>query len=64
MVLPSGESLVAGAEVYGGGGYRDVGAIERVVGADAAELAAACVDNTYGEIAVTNNSGSAIGAAE
>lgn len=61
VVLPSGELLAAGDAVYGGGGYRYVDDIEQVVGPEAAALAEACVDNTYGEIAVVNNSASAIG---
>jgi hypothetical protein len=47
----------------GGGGYLYIGDIERFAGADAAELAQRCLDNTYGEIAVVNNSDSAIGKA-
>jgi hypothetical protein len=63
VVTPSGETLVAGDEVDGGGGYLYIGDIERLAGADAAELAQRCLDNTYGEIAVVNNSDSAIGRA-
>ena len=60
VVTASGEMLVAGDEVDGGGGYLYVGDIERLAGEDAAELAQGCLDNTYGEIAVVNNSDSAI----
>ena len=61
IVTPDGESLSAGDEVYGGGGYLYVDDVDRLAGADAAALARRCVDNTYGEIAVVNNSDSAIG---
>lgn len=63
VVTPAGETLVAGDEVDGGGGYLYIGDIERLAGGDAAELAQRCLDNTYGEIAVVNNSDSAIGRA-
>ena len=61
IILPSGDVLGAGDAVSGGGGYRYVEAIERVAGPQVAVLAAGCVDNTYGEIAVVNNSPTAIG---
>ncbi len=61
VVTPNGEALSADDEVYGGGGYLYVDDIERLAGADAAGLARECLDNTYGEIAVVNNSDSAIG---
>jgi hypothetical protein len=61
IVTPDGETLSAGDEVYGSGGYLDVDDIDRLAGADAAALARRCVDNTYGEVAVVNNSDSAIG---
>jgi hypothetical protein len=60
VVLPSGESIAIGDSVYGGGGYLYVDDIERLAGKEAAELAARCVDNDYGEIAVVNNADSAI----
>ncbi len=63
VVTPAGATLVAGDEVDGGGGYLYIGDIERLAGGDAAELAQRCLDNTYGEIAVVNNSDSAIGKA-
>jgi hypothetical protein len=52
--------MPVGASVYGGGGYLYVDDLERLAGPDAARLAAACVDNTYGEIAVVNNAPGAI----
>lgn len=61
IVTPDGESLSAGDEVYGSGGYLYVDDVHRLAGVDAAALARRCVDNTYGEIAVVNNSDSAIG---
>ena len=63
VVLPNGETVSHGDEVEGGGGYLDVGAVERLAGGTAADLARECVDNTYGEIAVVNNVDDAIGGA-
>jgi hypothetical protein len=60
VVPPSGAPMPVGASVYGGGGYLYVDDLERLAGPDAARLAAACVDNTYGEIAVVNNAPGAI----
>ncbi len=60
VVLPSGQSIAIGDSVYGGGGYFYVDDIERLAGEEAAELAARCVDNDYGEIAVVNNADLAI----
>lgn len=61
VVTPAGEMLPVGDEVAGGGGYLYLGYIERVAGTEAAELARECLDNTTGEIAVFNNSDSAVG---
>ncbi len=64
VVTPGGESMAVGAAVYGGGGYFYVDDVERIAGPQASALAAQCVDNTYGEIAVVNNADAAIGSAE
>lgn len=61
VVASRGESLPLGGEVLGGGGYLYVDDVDRLAGSDAADLARGCVDNTFGEIAIVNNSGSAIG---
>jgi hypothetical protein len=62
VVTPAGEVLSVGDEVAGGGGgYLNVGYIERVAGDEAADLARECVDDTTGQIAVFNNSDSAVG---
>ena len=63
VVTPLGESIVVGDEIYGGGGYLNVEDVERIAGLQVSELAARCVDNTYGEIAVVNNADTAIGPA-
>lgn len=62
VVLPSGQPVAIGDSVSGAGGYFDVDDIERLAGKEAAELAARCVDNDDGEIAVVNNNDSAIAA--
>lgn len=36
------------------------GSLAGLAGADAADLAQRCIDNTYGEVAVVNNSDAAI----
>lgn len=64
VVTVRGESMAIGDEVYGGGGYVYVDGVQRIAGSQAAALAAECVDNTHGEIAVVNNHDSAIGPAE
>lgn len=64
VVTARGESMAIGDEVHGGGGYLYVGDVEGIAGSQAAALAARCVDNTYGEIAVVNNADTAIGPAE
>ena len=64
VVTSRGETMPVGDEVYGGGGYLYVGDVERIAGPQASALAAKCVDNTYGEIAVVNNADTAIGPAE
>jgi hypothetical protein len=60
VVLPAGQSVAIGGSVSGGGGYFYAEDIERLAGKYAFELAARCVDNQYGEIAVVNNYDSAI----
>lgn len=64
VVSPVGESMAIGDEVYGGGGYLYVADVNRIAGPRASSLAADCVDNTYGEIAVVNNFDDAIGPAQ
>ena len=64
VVTSRGETMPVGDEVYGGGGYLYVGDVERIAGPQASALAAKCVDNIYGEIAVVNNADTAIGPAE
>ncbi len=61
VLLPNGESAGHGDSVYGGGGYYYVDDVAAVAGAAAADLAGACVDNRYGEIAVVNNQVQGIG---
>lgn len=51
-----------GESVYGGGGYFSVSDVKRLAGNEAAQLAAKCVDNQYGEIAIVNNYDDAIDA--
>lgn len=55
VLLANGESVGPGDRVWGGGGYYGVANVEAVAGEAAAAVAADCVDNTYGEIAVVNN---------
>lgn len=64
VISPIGELMAVGDEVSGGGGYLYVANVERLAGPQASSLAADCVDNTYGEIAVVNNSDTAIGPAQ
>lgn len=61
VVTSGGESMPIGGEVLGGGGFLYLDAVDRLAGSDAADLARACVGNTSGQIAIVNNSGSAIG---
>ena len=61
VVLPTGDEIAVGGLAYGGGGYFYVDDIENIAGAEAADLAGRCTDNTYGEIAVVNNYDTAIG---
>jgi hypothetical protein len=65
VVTSRGESLPLGGEVLFGGGYLFVVDVDRLAGSDAADLARECVDNAFGDnalgqIAIVNNSGSAI----
>lgn len=55
VVLPSGDEIALGVSVSGGGGYFGVGVVESIAGPEAANVARACVDNAYGEVAVVNN---------
>ena len=61
VVIRNGESLAVGDAVSGSGGYHYVDDVETLAGPDAAALAADCVDNAHGEVAVVNNSAAAIG---
>jgi len=56
VVPPVGVPMPIGSTVDGGGGYLYVRDVERLAGPAASSLAASCLDNTYGEIAVVNNS--------
>lgn len=55
VVLPNGDSVGDGDGVYGGGGYHDLDYVRQIAGEPAADLAAQCLDNRFGEIAVINN---------
>lgn len=55
VLLPNGDMVGQGDAVDGGGGYHDVDDVQRIAGQTAADLAAVCLDNRYGEIAVINN---------
>jgi hypothetical protein len=63
VVTPAGAAMPVGTEIWGGGGYLRLEDVARSGGAAAADLAARCLDNTYGEIAVVNNQSDAIGPA-
>lgn len=60
VVLPTGAEVAVGESASGAGGYLSTSAVETIAGTGAAEHAARCIDNTYGEIAVVNNSATAI----
>lgn len=60
VVLATGVPVPIGGAVRGGGGYFDVEMINRLAGQDAADQAARCIDNQFGEIAVVNNLETAI----
>jgi hypothetical protein len=64
VISATGDPMAIGDEVYGGGGYLCVADVARVAGPQASSLAADCVDNTYGEIAIVTHSDSAIGPAQ
>lgn len=61
VISPLGERMPIGSRVFGGGGFFSVTDVERVVGSAASALASQCVDNATGEIAIVNNTDSAIG---
>ncbi len=61
LTLPNGDSVGAGDEVGGGGGYTGADSVDRIVDEAAAQRLQACVDNEYGEIAVVNNTLDGIG---
>jgi len=63
VVSPTGVSMTVSSDVYGGGGYLDVGEVTGLLGSEAGALASRCVDNAYGEVAVVNNADEAIGPA-
>jgi hypothetical protein len=60
VVTSAGETLRAGDAVHGGGGYLHLDEVARLAGDDAATLAGSCVDNTFHEVAVVNNTEAAI----
>ncbi len=62
VVLATGVSVGIGESVYGGGGYFFVDDVRRLAGDEAAQRAAKCEDNEYGEIAIVNNDDEAIDA--
>ena len=64
VISPNGSVMPVGSEVYGGGGYYYVDDVGRILGAEAEERAANCLDNAYGEVAFVNNGDDAIGPAE
>ncbi|WP_372594614.1 hypothetical protein [Actinotalea sp.] len=64
VLSASGVEMPVGSEVSGGGGYLYVADVEASLGAEAAALAARCVDNSYGEVAFVNNDDGAIGPAD
>jgi hypothetical protein len=64
VVTSRGETMAVGDEISGGGGYPYVEDVERIAGPQASALAAKCVDNAYGEIAVVNSADTAIGPAD
>gem|GEM_PF-1988812 len=55
VILSGGEQVAPGERVSGGGGYYNVDQVEGFAGSEASALAERCVDNTFGEIAVVNN---------
>jgi hypothetical protein len=61
VVSPLGEQMPIGSRVVGGGGFFSVADVERIAGSAASALASQCLDNTTDEIAVVNNTDSAIG---
>jgi hypothetical protein len=60
VIPPSGVPMPIGSQVVGAGGFLYVADVERLAGPTASSLASACVDNTYGEIAVLNNADTAV----
>lgn len=54
--LPDGILVYEGDEVRGGGGYHSGQNLSEFTGTEGLELAMACADNQYGEIAVFNSS--------
>lgn len=63
VVRPNGAALPVGTDVSGGGGCLSLADVEQVLGAEAAQLAQRCVDNSYGEVAFFNNAPDAVGPA-
>jgi hypothetical protein len=61
VVPPVGEVIKVGGSVEGRGGYFYLSDIRLLAGSVARNLAASCVDNTYGLTAVFENSDAAIG---
>lgn len=63
VVTPVDELLPVGGAVSGGGGFLDVDSVGRFAGPEGEALASRCLDNTFGEIAVFNNTATAVRAA-
>lgn len=63
VVSRTGALLPVGTDVSGSGGYLYLADVERVLGADAAQLAEHCLDNAYGEVAFYNNASGDVGPA-
>lgn len=55
ILLNDGQTAAIGQSILGVGGYPGADSIEDSVGTDAAVLAAECVDNDFGEVAMLNN---------
>ncbi len=55
VVLANGTSVAVGEDITGAGGHLRADFLEQSMSEDVVARAAACVDDTYGEIAVINN---------
>ena len=63
VVVPTGDRLAIGSDVYGGGGFFEVDAVHRIVDAAAEAVARECIDHSYGGVAFVNDLDDAIGPA-